>query len=686
MIKKPEILAPVGGKEQLTAAVRMGADAVYLGGKGFNARHNAENFDSDSLLSAVKYCHSRGVAVYATLNTLFLDNELEKLLEEIELFASCGVDALIVQDLGVARIVREIYPSIALHASTQMSVHNVAGAQELKKLGFTRIVPARELTADEIAVIKRETGLEIEVFVHGALCMCFSGNCYLSAVLGGRSGNRGMCAQPCRLDFKNNYGREYALSLKDLSLVEKISQLAEIGVDSLKIEGRMKRPEYVAAAVKACNEAINDETPDMQRLQAVFSRSGFTDGYFANKRTVDMFGYRREEDVQASATVLGDIATEYRNENPRTPVDVTVKIIAGAPVSMQMIAENVTVAVQGEAPQNAINRPTDEELVRRGVEKLGGTSLYLRDLQVEIGEGLALPLSAINKMRKECAEKILKQREQVHPHEYHEPKLPLGTHPKKLSLIQPQLRLRFATIKQMGTHTHGGMIILPIAEILANVDIISTLGERLIAELPQFVFHNQESELLKQITELKECGLQSVIAGSLGAVAIAKQASVNVYGDFALNVVNSHSLQEYRDIGLCDMTISYESTLNSARRLGDYLPYGLIGYGNLPLMYFRNCPAQGASGCGSCGGKTDIIDRKGIRFPIICTQRRYSSMLNPIALYMGDRQRELDGFAHITLYFTTETSQRCGDVIKLWQGGSPYDTNCTRGLYSKGWV
>ena len=342
-----EVLAPAGGEEQLIAAVRAGADAVYLGTGSFNARRNAANFDADALKRAVSYCHGREVKVHVTCNTLVTDKELPLLFDEIKNIAASGADAVIVQDLAVAAMFREHCPDMPLHASTQMTIHNAEGAIMAKELGFERAVLAREVSLEEIRSIHERVDIELEAFVHGALCMSVSGQCYLSAMLGGRSGNRGLCAQPCRLNFVSG-GREFALSLKDLSAIEYVRELEAAGISSLKIEGRMKRPEYVAAAVSACRSAVNGEKPDMENLKAVFSRSGFTDGYITGKRTVDMFGIRTKEDVQASAAVLGDIASLYRNERQSVPVDVKIELRADAAIKLTATDGTHTTDVYGD--------------------------------------------------------------------------------------------------------------------------------------------------------------------------------------------------------------------------------------------------------------------------------------------------------------------------------------------------
>ena len=415
MEKHAEILAPAGGEAQLRAAVLCGADAVYLGLRGFNARAGAENFDENTLPQTVGWCHARGVRVYVTLNTLVTDRELPQWLHSLDAVAAAGVDGVLVQDLGLAKIIRQRYPTLPLHASTQMTIHNLAGARLLEEMGFAQVVLARELSKEEIAAICAGTSMRCEVFVHGALCMSVSGQCYLSSVLGERSGNRGRCAQPCRLDFKS-HGRGYALSLKDLTLTDRLRELEALGVASFKIEGRLKRPEYVAAAVTACRQSLAGEVPDLETLQSVFSRSGFTDGYYTARRDLTMFGTRTREDAAAAAAVQGKLSALTRNEVGRLPVDMVLTMAPGEPATLAVTDGTHRVEVAGEVPQTALTRPTDEELARRALEKCGGTPFYLQNLTCHIGEGLMLPLSALNRLRAAALTALAEARSVVVPY------------------------------------------------------------------------------------------------------------------------------------------------------------------------------------------------------------------------------------------------------------------------------
>lgn len=347
-----EILAPAGSVESLTAAVRCGANAVYLGTKNFNARRNADNFDGSALKSAVEYCHQRNVKVYLTANTLVADDEMSSAYNTIKTALEYGVDAFIVQDLGVAKMIRQCFPSARLHASTQCSVNTPDGVNALKELGFKRIVVPREMSLEEIKEIREKTDVELEMFVHGALCMCVSGQCYMSAMLGGRSGNRGLCAQPCRLSFSADNSGSFDLSLKDLSLIDKIKEIESAGIISLKIEGRMKRPEYVAAAVTACKNAVcgNYSARDEKILKSVFSRSGFTDGYFTGKRQ-NMFGTRQKEDVVSAKDVLKELSHLYDNENPLVPIDLKFECREDLPAKLTASALGKTVTISSSVPK-----------------------------------------------------------------------------------------------------------------------------------------------------------------------------------------------------------------------------------------------------------------------------------------------------------------------------------------------
>jgi putative protease len=662
-----EILAPAGGREQLIAAVRSGADAVYLGTGSFNARRNAKNFSAEELIEAVSYCHGRGVRVHVTVNTLITDRELRALYDTIKLIGDSGADAVILQDMAAVSMFKKHLPDIARHASTQMTVHNLEGVRAAEDLGFSRVVLARELSLDEIKYIASNTKMELECFVHGALCMSVSGQCGLSSMFGGRSGNRGLCAQPCRLDFKSG-DRAYALSLKDMSYINRIKELEEAGICSLKIEGRMKRPEYVAAAVDACVKALKGEAPDMERLEKVFSRSGFTDGYLTGKRNLNMFGRRTEEEAAESLENLSKVSELYRRELSRIPVDMELRVKKSEPAELTATDGENTVRVLGDIPEKVINKELDAYL---SLSKTGGTPFILGKLKLDIDKDYTVKL---NTMRQEALRQLLAERETVKPIGFTGIFGPVTSTTKT---DRPALRLRFQTKEQLFNCEEAEYIYLPVEEI--DEELIGEYGDRLIAELPRLVYPLNEAKLREKLKLLKEKGLKRVSAGNIGLVRLARQGGFRVHGSFDLNIINTRALEAYEDCGLEDSILSYEINMKEAVSLGGGLRRGLIGYGYLPLMLYRNCPVKAAKGCGACKGQGKLVDRQQKEFTVLCHSREYSVLLNSLPLYIGDKA--VKGIDFTTLYFTVEDKERCKYIYYKYKNGEALDEERTNGLY-----
>ncbi len=400
-----EILAPCGGEDCLSAALNTGADAVYLGVTAFSARKNAKNFTFEQLDEAIKQCRVSGVKVYVAMNTLIFDNEMDEAVRTAKILYEKGVDAFIVQDLGLVRRLKNEVPEMTLHASTQMTVTSACGAEFARKQGFKRVVLAREMSFKEIKRVVENVDIETEVFVHGALCVCVSGQCLMSAMYGGRSGNRGACAQPCRLDFSVDK-RHNVLSLKDLSVIENLRRLDEIGVTSAKIEGRMKRPEYVAASVNACREALNGSTPNLEQLKSVFSRSGFTKSYYDGSIT-DMEGIRTKDDVESTVAILKEIRRLYDKPYKRHIVNIDMRIKADEPVTARVVCGNISFEYQsGIVPEKAQNKSLSGEEVAERMSKMGGTVFEAGEILCETDEGLMIPASAINSIRREILDGI----------------------------------------------------------------------------------------------------------------------------------------------------------------------------------------------------------------------------------------------------------------------------------------
>ena len=685
--KRPEILAPAGSFASLIAAVQRGADAVYLGGKGMNARRSAGNFDAEELRRAVEYCHLRDVKVYQTINIVMFQHETDEAIDTIRQAAEAGVDAVLTQDLAIARMVRECAPSLPIHASTQMSIHNIEGVRLCEELGFSRAVLARELTAGEIAAICAATPLEIEVFVHGALCMSVSGQCYLSSMIGGRSGNRGLCAQPCRLPFSTDGGGEYALSLKDLSLADRIGELTRMGVASLKIEGRMKRPEYVAAAVTAVRRAREGEPVDFETLRSVFSRSGFTKGYFDGKIDREMFGRRQKEDVTSAAGVLGELEKLYAKENPLVPV--TMGFTAGAGEAVVLTVrdrDGHAVTVTGEAPLLAEKKPTDADRARQNLAKTGGTPYYAEVIDCTIGPGLLVPASALNALRREALEELTARRSAVEPHPFTDRVPRLADAPADRR--KPKLRARVSAgqlTRRLAGYCDEFQVPLEEAEDVLASGFVQP--DQVIVEIPRILFDGAPKalELLRRAGEL---GVRRAWCGNLGAVTLAREAGLLPEGGYSLNVTNAYALRECARLGLGACELSFELDLGEARRLDGGLAKGILAYGYLPLMALRNCPIQAAKGCRACRGYESLIDRKGVAFTVDCgahdgRRREVSDLYNSVPLWLADRPEELRGFDFITLYFTRETPEVCERVAAAYAGepGAYQPEARTRGLY-----
>lgn len=661
-----EILAPAGGMESLIAGVRSGANGVYLGVKAFNARRNAGNFDYDELKTAVDYCHKRGVKVYLTLNILISDNEWELAYDTVKKSLEAGVDAFIIQDIGIAKMIREHFPQARLHGSTQMSIMTPAGAKAAEAMGFSRIVLPREMSLDEIKEIRQNTNLELEMFVHGALCMCVSGQCYLSSVIGSRSGNRGLCAQPCRLPFTAKGDKnECALSLKDLSLIEHLSELD--GIVSLKIEGRMKRPEYVSAAVTAVKNAIdgNYSNNDSHRLKSVFSRSGFTDGYFTAKLGADMFGTRQKEDVVSARDVLKDISHNYDNENPLLPMDIKFTCLDDKPCQLTASAMGKTVTIIGDIPETAIHKPMTEDALLSRLSKLGGTQFYANHIEIILDDGLILPVSKINELRRKAVEEIEKQDEIV-------------IEAKPLAKPVPAdknevlyANASFKSAEQIPDRHPFKTVFIPLDSSLEDF-----IDNRAGVVLPRGLF-GIEDEIKKQLTKLKKAGVTKALCGNIGSYTLAKEMGFEVFGDFGLNIYNSESAKLINH-----PILSFELTLEQANKINAENT-GIIVYGKMPLMLTRNCPIKNSIGCYECAKQGKLTDRKGYEFEVLCSKYPCVEMLNTHPIYMLDRLREVKtDFVHF--YFSTETADEVSHIIDLYKKGGKPDFKYTRGLYQRG--
>ena len=689
-MSKIEILAPVGNEEMLRAAVFSGADAVYLGFSGFNARTSANNFNADTLKDAVAFCHARGVAVHVALNTTVYGGELPALEQAIRAVAASGADAVICQDLAVATLIGKIAPQLPRHGSTQMSVHSLQGALELKELGFTRVVLARELSMPEVEHITKHCGIETECFVHGALCMCVSGQCYMSAFLGGRSGNRGSCAGPCRLPFEANAlpegkpGRLHHLSLKDNSVIDKLDKLQALGVASAKIEGRLRTPEYVAAAVSACLAGREGRAYDRDLLKNAFSRSGFTSGYLDGKINGTMFGVRSEADAEQTKKTLPMLRELYRRERSRVPVKMKLEIEEGGEKLTVTDADGSKAFAYGDAePQPARTDPT--ESLHRSLAKTGGTPFAVEDQDITVemdGGPWFIPGGAVNELRREALDALLKKREVLRPWpttEEHVPALPLRTLPPHRTL-----RARFESWEQVPERALDGIeyLILPIAQADR---VPREWRAKTLLELPRVMFGKLEEDTARRIAATQDAGFAGYEVSNIAHLRLCRGLPMS--GSFGLNITNQLAAQFYADNGLGSMLILPEvkdsdiSTIAPTHN-GRPVPTGVLVYGHMPLMVTRACPLQNIHDCAHCDKTGVLTDRKAKKFPVRCGLG-VRTIYNPVPIYMGDKPGALT-VDYGVAYFTLESREEAAKILEMIRTHAPFEGDFTRGLYFKG--
>lgn len=691
-----ELLAPAGSMEALRAAVCNGADAVYLGADTFNARMNARNFSAADLQEAVVYCHVRGVKVHLTLNTLVLDREMPRAAELIRMAASCGVDAFIVQDLGMVSLCRQLAPDVPIHASTQMSIHSLEGVLEAAALGCSRVVLARELPAEEIAHICKKSPVEIEVFVHGALCMCYSGQCYLSSVIGRRSGNRGQCAQPCRLPY--GYGRfestRYPLSLKDNCLAGELDELRRMGVASIKIEGRMKRPEYVAIVTRAYRTVLNGgklTQADLQELETAFSRQGFTDGYFKGQTGSDMFG-RRQESEDTADLFASARATYEQGETQRIGVRFYAMIHRGQPARLAVEDPDGNLCrTYGPVPEQAVYRSLTAQDLEQQLKKTGGTPYLCTSVRSSLDPDLMLPASAINAMRRDVIAELTAKRgraEKPHLNAYDEP-------PRYDGISgEPQLTVAVRTADQITSRMLSmkpTVLYVPLSELVEHPELRQRVGveTQLAAILPRVIWSGELVPIARQLRTVYDMGVRQVLAGNLGQLHIARAAGFAVRGDFGLNIVNSRAMRYLREQGLDSQLLSFELTLPQIRDISKAVPAEVLIYGRLPLMLMENCVIKNRTGTCTCQtGTVRLVDRVGEEFPVVKDPGTCRNvLLNGKKLYLLDKKDAFRGMGlwALRLQFTTENPSEIDKVLMDYQGRAVFDAGSyTRGLYSRG--
>lgn len=690
-----ELLSPAGSPEGVIAAVQNGADAVYMGMGAFNARRGAKNFTDEEFVKAVRYCHVRGCKVYVTLNTLVNDREMRDAVAAAKLASDAGADALIVQDLGMSYAIRCALPDIPLHASTQMSLHNLAGVEAAAEMGITRAVLARELSFEQIRFITKNASIETEVFVHGALCFCHSGQCYMSALIGRRSGNRGLCAQPCRLQYSLG-GRmdDHPLSLKDNCLVDQIRRLEEVGVASLKIEGRMKRPEYTGIVTgvyaKAIREQRNPDKEEMELLEKTFSRQGFTQGYFIGDK-LDMFGVRSEPDKDADKIFAAARKQYAEGEMRRVPVHFYTVLEKGEHIKAIAFDDDGHKAIAtGPVPERAKRQGLTEQYLTEQMFKTGGTPYNCIENKAKAEPGLYLPASEINELRRKLIAQLSAEREKAPGRRT----LRIPAPPVNVPAISDPARIyQVRTAEQLTpelAELKPDYIYFPAMELAENFDPLRPFidnGARPVAVMPRVITDDQSREVYAALEKLFDYGVNEALTGNLGHVFIARQAGMKVRGDFGLNAFNSYTLRVLQDAGFISATASFELRLAQIKAMAKPVDTELIIYGRLPLMVSDQCIIRQSAGRCNCQTPGQLSDRMGSVFPVVKEFGCRNVIYNAHKLYLADKRDDLYalGLWGLRMLFTTESPRECVEVAKGYLGLTDYKPNVlTRGLYYRG--
>lgn len=680
-MNKIEILSPAGGMDSVYAAVRSGADAVYIGAKSFSARASAHNFDDEELRFCVRYCHQRNVKVYLALNTIIFDDEMQDALQLAQNAARADIDAVIIQDPGLVSLIRRSIPDLPLHASTQMTVHTPYGARALYEMGFKRVVVSRELSLKEIGQIREFCPeVELEVFVHGALCMCVSGQCYFSAMLGGRSANRGMCAQPCRLPMRCG-DNDHALSLKDNGSLHYLRELEQLGVASAKIEGRMKRPEYVAAASAAAKEArdLGYVTPlSEERLRSVFSRTGFTDGYLRGERGAQMFGYRRRDDVvSADNALLREIRATYKDEKQTVAVDMHLTAAVGELPTLTVSDGERRVTVSGEQPaEAALNLPLDEDRARQSLAKTGGTPYRLNAFTSRIGGNVAVPAAALNALRRDALAKLDKCREKRHDYRINEINI---REYLSDSAENGENRVCVTAFPYPKELEEQGRVYVALDALDADHADSMNRTEQIGVEAPRVCFGN-EAQVYQKLRALYDSGVRHLIGHNIAALYIGRELGFTVHAGYGMNLANSWALEWARDYGVADAELSPEIDIRRIDALHKAIPVGIIRYGWLPLMITRNAPAGMQD---DCKKPAFLQDRKNEKFEII-HRDGCCEIMNCVPILMPEKDyKNAEGVFNIYRFTVENSVEKMKKSLEKIRENQPFE-RITHGLYLRG--
>lgn len=659
----PELLSPAGSPAALEAAIEGGADAVYFGGSAFNARMFAENFDGDILRGAIKTAHAYGVRCYITLNTLVTDREIGDALRTAAGYYDAGADALIVADTGLAAAIHREIPGMELHASTQTSGHNIEAAERLAGLGFSRMVMAREATLGDIRAFTEKSGIELEVFIHGALCVCHSGQCLFSSMVGGRSGNRGECAQPCRLPYTVKGKQAYPLSLRDLCLASYVPELIGAGVSSLKIEGRMKPPEYVLAVTRVWRRLLDERRAateeEKEYLASVFSRGGsFTDGYFTGRIGHSMLGVRTDSDKDSTRKLA-----PFEGLARKVPLDIKTVFGKDRPSLLILSDGRKSVTVTGDIPFEAKTAPMTEEGYLKSLAKLGGTPYSLGKAEISCDAGLMMPVSRLNALRRaglEALEKCGERQERADISGY---SLPL---PKDERADEKTARFLSPEKVTDAAREYFDRIYLPLDRYDGSTDAVI---------MPPVVFDREAENVRKLLSAAVGMGAKHILVGNVGHIGLAREAGLAIHGDFRLNIQNSEALLSAMSLGFEDVILSPELSLPKLRDIKG--KSSAIVYGRIPLMILEKCLIRELAHCPGMSGRqlcaAELTDRKGVEFPVVREYPHRSVIYNSLPTNMSDRENELSraGIRSWHFIFSAESPDEVDSVIEAFREGAP---------------
>ncbi len=684
-----ELLSPAGNYECFLAAMKAGADAVYLGASRYGARAYAGNFSEEELLTALDYAHLHDKKIYLTVNTVMKNKELDGLYEFMLPFYRNGLDGVIVQDLGVIRFFREAFPLLNVHASTQMAVSGTEGVRLLKELGITRAVLARELTLKEIAAIKQDTGMELECFIHGAMCYCYSGKCLFSSFLGDRSGNRGRCAGTCRLPYNN----QYPLSMKDMCTIEILPELIAAGIDSLKIEGRMKAPGYVAGVTGIYRRYLDRvhegkyrvAAEDLKELLTLYTRSGNCSGYYKEYNGRDMITLGKPSYESADDDTMAASFAKYTADSGKIGLRADVSVFAGCPASMTLSDGETAVTVSGAEPLPAERQPMAEDTLTKQLLKLGDTPYEFDSLEIALGEGLFMPVRALNELRRAAVDAFTEAK--LTPFRKPDPAPAASVKSAAVKPAgKPAIHCMIADLVQLPPllgRKEVDIISIPVqlapsfGELRSLSDKIRGRGKKFYGCLPYVI--------RKGYFARSPYFAEAVSAGIFDGIVIDNYESLwylrrelgytgPILGDIHLYCLNDSAVRAFTELGVDILTVPVELTRGETAGL---LPgsYDCVVYGHIPLMVSAQCLNKTLTGCTHKPGLHKIIDRKGTAFYYRnecgeCVNTIYNSV--PLFLDRADAESLPIGVTSLRLMFTTEDAKSTSACLDGWlAGGCP---------------